>query len=463
MIRIFNHYVPRLAFVVLLLDAMLLAAAAGPLHALAALLVLAALGWYQADLVARPRTLLLHALPRVLPALLAVYFVVAYLAPFLADSVGWLSGVPTKSVRAAGRSGDFAAYCAACAALLAARLALSQRLAHPAHPANLMAARMILVGAGEPAAECLQLAASRRGAHRMQVVGCVPLEGEVCHVPAMRLLSVQGRSLRELASAYGAGEIVICVEERRGGALPVGQLLECTLGGVRVIDAAALFEREACQIRIGSLPPSYLIFGGGFDQGWLRAGVKRTFDVVASVALGVLALPLMLAAAVCIRCEDGGPVLYRQQRTGKGGATFYILKFRSMRADAERDGEPRWASAGDARVTRTGAWLRRLRIDELPQVFNVLVGDMSFVGPRPERPYFVARLAQEIPYYDARHSVKPGITGLAQVRHAYAASVADTVGKLEYDLYYVKNNSLFLDLLLLVETVHVVLSGRGSR
>jgi lipopolysaccharide/colanic/teichoic acid biosynthesis glycosyltransferase len=179
--------------------------------------------------------------------------------------------------------------------------------------------------------------------------------------------------------------------------------------------------------------------------------------------VGLLALPVMAGAALCIRLEDGGPVLYRQQRVGKNGRLFFVLKFRSMHSDAERDGEPRWASTGDPRVTRTGAWLRRLRIDELPQLFNVLVGDMSLVGPRPERPYFVARLAEEIPYYDARHSVKPGITGLAQVRHPYGASVADAAGKLEYDLYYVKNNSLFLDLLLLVETVHVVLSGRGSR
>ena len=251
--------------------------------------------------------------------------------------------------------------------------------------------------------------------------------------------------------------------DRRGGAYPVRQLLECVLGGVRVVDAAGFFEREACQIRIDSLQPSYLIFGGGFDQSFLRASVKRTFDLAASGAICLAAMPVMLLAAVCIVAEDGGPVFYQQERVGRDGRLFNVLKFRSMRSDAEGDGKPRWAAQDDPRVTRVGHWIRRLRIDELPQMLNVFRGEMSFVGPRPERAYFVEQLGGEVPYYNVRHSIKPGITGLAQVRYQYGASVDDAMRKLQYDLYYVKNNSLFLDLLILLDTVQVVLLGKGSR
>ena len=171
----------------------------------------------------------------------------------------------------------------------------------------------------------------------------------------------------------------------------------------------------------------------------------------------------MLVTAMCIRLEDGGPVFYQQERVGRDGLPFKVLKFRSMRCDAERDGKPIWALANDARITRVGNLIRKLRIDELPQMLNVFRGEMSFVGPRPERVYFVEQLKQQVPYYNIRHSIKPGITGLAQVRYQYGASVDDAVKKLQYDLYYVKNNSLFLDLLILLDTVQVVLFGKGSR
>jgi exopolysaccharide biosynthesis polyprenyl glycosylphosphotransferase len=171
----------------------------------------------------------------------------------------------------------------------------------------------------------------------------------------------------------------------------------------------------------------------------------------------------MLLTAVAIKLESPGPVLYRQERVGQGGKTFSIMKFRSMRADAEKDGKPRWASSNDDRVTAVGRFIRRSRIDELPQIFNVFLGDMSFVGPRPERPYFVQDLARQIPYYNVRHTVKPGITGWAQVRYPYGATVDDAIHKLQYDLYYVKNHSLFLDLMILLQTVQVVLFGKGAR
>jgi exopolysaccharide biosynthesis polyprenyl glycosylphosphotransferase len=190
---------------------------------------------------------------------------------------------------------------------------------------------------------------------------------------------------------------------------------------------------------------------------------KRAFDLVASCVLLLVSLPVLLLAAICIYLESGLPVLYRQERVGRGGRIFTLYKLRSMRQDAERSGAPQWAAANDDRTTRVGRFLRKSRIDELPQIFNVLRGEMSFVGPRPERPVFVDQLGKQIPFYALRHSVMPGITGWAQVRYSYGASVDDAVEKLQHDLYYVKNNSLFLDIMILFATVEVVLWGRGAR
>jgi sugar transferase (PEP-CTERM system associated) len=211
------------------------------------------------------------------------------------------------------------------------------------------------------------------------------------------------------------------------------------------------------------LRASWLIYGDGFRQGWLRTTIKRSFDLISSVLLLVLALPVMVLTALLILIEDGPPIFYRQERVGRGGRVFEVIKFRSMRRDAEKDGRPRWASSNDDRVTRVGRVIRKLRIDELPQLFNVLVGEMSLVGPRPERPYFVDQLTQDVPFYSVRHCVKPGVTGWAQVRYQYGSSVHDSVEKLQYDLYYVKNHTLILDVLVLFETVRVVLTGEGAQ
>jgi exopolysaccharide biosynthesis polyprenyl glycosylphosphotransferase len=191
--------------------------------------------------------------------------------------------------------------------------------------------------------------------------------------------------------------------------------------------------------------------------------VKRTFDIVVSAALLVVAAPVIALASLLIALEGGGPIIYRQDRIGYRGQRFTVYKLRSMSKDAEKDGKPAWAGKNDARVTRVGRWIRRARIDELPQLLNVLKGEMSFVGPRPERPEFVAMLTEQIPYYAVRHSVKPGLTGWAQVRYSYGATVEQSVRKLEYDLYYVKNHTLLLDLVILLETVRVVLLGEGAR
>ncbi|MDE1948760.1 MAG: TIGR03013 family PEP-CTERM/XrtA system glycosyltransferase [Burkholderiales bacterium] len=264
------------------------------------------------------------------------------------------------------------------------------------------------------------------------------------------------------ASSLAVDEIVVALTERRAGSMPLRQLLDCKLLGIKVYDLATHFEKRLGQIRVDYVNAGWLIFGDGFNQGTLRTAVKRVFDIVFAALLAVLSAPIMLVTALAIKLDSAGPVLYTQERVGLDGKSFMVTKFRSMRTDAERDGKPRWASAGDDRVTRVGRLIRKLRIDELPQLFNVLRGDMSLVGPRPERPYFVEQLTRDIPFFAARHSVKPGVTGWAQVRYKYGETVEDSQEKLQYDLYYVKNHSLFLDLVVLFETVGVVLTGHGA-
>jgi sugar transferase (PEP-CTERM system associated) len=271
------------------------------------------------------------------------------------------------------------------------------------------------------------------------------------------------KSLTTTAQELDVDEIIVALTERRAGSMPLRQLLDCKILGVKVYDLATHFEKRLGQIRIDFVNAGWLIFGDGFNQGALRTAIKRAFDVVFSLLLILVSAPIMLGAAIIIKLDSRGPVFYRQERVGQNGAGFMVTKFRSMRTDAEKDGQPRWASAQDDRVTRFGHIMRRLRIDELPQLFNVLKGDMSLVGPRPERPYFVEQLTQQIPYFAVRHSVKPGVTGWAQVRYQYGATVEDSQEKLQYDLYYVKNHSLFLDLVVLFETVGVVLTGKGAR
>ncbi|MBA5687299.1 TIGR03013 family XrtA/PEP-CTERM system glycosyltransferase [Rugamonas apoptosis] len=458
MIRIFHHYVSKMGFMLLLMELLiLLTVAAAPsvtwlgrrqhdspyLSALAFALVLvfsmSTLGMYQNN----SREDIKHTLLRILPSF-ALGFGLLSMLIGVAPAIQF--GPSALVVFMLGALG-----------VLLIRLAVlaSSR-------SSMLMERVILVGDGATASDCLALAADRAGLHQFEVVGCVPVAGEPSRVAAQALLPAD-QSLLALARSHGATEIVITVGDRRNGAFPVRQLLECALGGLRITDAATFFEREACQIRIDSLQPSFLIFGGGFDQSFLRAAVKRGFDLTASAAICLVTLPLMLLTAALIVAEDGGPVFYQQQRVGKNGRNFNVLKFRSMGQDAERDGQPRWASTDDPRVTRVGYWIRKLRIDELPQMLNVFKGEMSFVGPRPERGYFVEQLCGEVAYYNVRHTIKPGITGLAQVRYRYGASVNDAVQKLQYDLYYVKNNSLFLDLLILIDTVQVVLFGKGSR
>ncbi len=320
--------------------------------------------------------------------------------------------------------------------------------------------RIVIVGAG-PAAELVARTLTQADP-LAEIVGYFPSPNETPTVAPNRLLAVRG-TLAETALNLNVGEIIVALTERRGGSMPMRDLLECKVYGIRVCDISTYFEKTMAQIRLDYVNAGWLIFGDGFNQGLARSAAKRLFDLCGSLLLLVLAAPLMLATAVAIRLESRGPVFYRQQRVGFNGHTFDVVKFRSMREDAEGDGRPQWAQAQDDRVTAVGRIIRMLRIDELPQLINVLAGQMSLVGPRPERPFFVDQLTRDIPYYAVRHSVKPGITGWAQVRYQYGSTVHDSQEKLQFDLYYVKNHTLFLDLLILLETVVVVLTARGAR
>ena len=340
---------------------------------------------------------------------------------------------------------------------LLSRTALVPRLA-----TSIAAHRILVLGVSEQARSA-ELAIEQSGIKGIEIVGFAKSRtDETQSVSSQRVFGAD-RPLTQLTRQLGVAEIIIAVKEQRGGAIAMDELLACRLRGIRVTPLADFLERTRGAVPLGSFNASWLVYGDGFSQGRLRSIVKRGFDILVSGALLVAAAPIMLVTAVLIRLESAGGVIYRQQRVGRGSDLFDVLKFRSMAQDAEKDGKPRWAAVGDSRVTRIGRFIRRTRIDELPQLLNVLRGEMSFVGPRPERPFFVEQLTREIPFYGLRHSVKPGITGWAQVRYSYGATVEDAAKKLEYDLYYVKNHSLFLDLVVLLETVRVVIFGEGVR
>jgi sugar transferase (PEP-CTERM system associated) len=318
---------------------------------------------------------------------------------------------------------------------------------------------VLVLGVGERA---LQIENLRRASDRagITLVGYIDIGVGPQMVNSASVIRPTG-SLLELARRFAADEMVIAIDDRRKG-LPVNEILDCKMEGIRILEEGTFLERQLGKIRLDALHPSQVIFSDGFTQAVLKKTEKRILDVAIASLLLLVSMPLFLLAAMAIFLESGGPVLYRQQRVGLRGQTFDIFKFRSMRVDAERNG-PVWAAQGDSRTTRVGRIIRRFRIDELPQLLNVLKGDMSFVGPRPERPEFVADLARAIPYYELRHHVKPGITGWAQISYPYGASIKDAREKLQYDLYYLKNYSIFLDINILLQTAQVILLGKGVR
>lgn len=322
--------------------------------------------------------------------------------------------------------------------------------------------RVVVFGAGDNASKIIEME-NANTTQNVRVIGCIPLEGQPNSVPEDRLIRLKV-PLNEFAIQQDVDEIVIAPDDRRKG-LPVDEILDCKMNGFEVVDLLTFFEREAGFIRVNSLYPSWLVFSDGFRVGFFRSSSKRIFDILASLILLSVTWPIMLLTmfAIKLECRFKEPVFYSQIRVGMGWRLLNVIKFRSMRTDAEVKGKPKMAKRDDDRVTRVGKFIRKVRIDELPQLFNVLKGDMSFVGPRPERPEFVEQFAESIPYYSERHRVKPGITGWAQLCYPYGENEEDALQKLQYDLYYVKNYSLFFDLMIMLQTVEVVLWGKGAQ
>lgn len=306
----------------------------------------------------------------------------------------------------------------------------------------------------------LRRRADRRG---FRIVANVPAPGDTIK-DVDKVILKKKKTLLELATEVRADEIVVAMDDRRGN-LPEKELLECKLRGIDVLDLIVFLERETGKIRVDLVKSGWLIFSPGFRIGRRRRIVKRLFDLLIGLIILLITWPFMLMIAIAIKCEEGwrAPIIYRQRRSGHHGILFSVLKFRSMRVDAESDGKSKWTAKGDDRITKVGSVIRKYRLDELPQLFNVLRGQMSLVGPRPERPEFVDQLVQAIPFYLERHTVKPGVTGWAQVRYSYAASEEDATEKLQYDLYYVKNHNLLLDLTIILQTIEVILWNKGAR
>ncbi len=320
--------------------------------------------------------------------------------------------------------------------------------------------RVLVYGAGERAASLLKLRrrSDRRG---FNIVAFVQTPEAKTVMDDERVVALQ-ESLVSYARVHNVDEIVVAMDDRRQG-FPLDELLACRFEGLAVVDLLAFLERETGKVMVDLVNPAWLIFSDGFNSHPGLRIATRVFDFVSALVLLIIALPFMLIVAIAITIEDGFPALFRQRRVGMGGKAFWLYKFRSMIKDAEADGAARWATAADKRITRVGAVIRKIRFDELPQLFNVLIGNMSMVGPRPERPEFVQLLVQRIPYYHERHSVKPGITGWAQLCYPYGASDEDALEKLRFDLYYIKYRSLIFDLMVLLQTAEVVLWGKGAR
>ena len=323
---------------------------------------------------------------------------------------------------------------------------------------DFMKKRFLVIGAGKKALQLLDPAL-----YEVSFIGFIPFSDSVIELPDSKLLMADV-PIVDIAKNYDVDGILVAMDDRRKK-FPVEDLIECKMNGIKVMELDEFFEMNRKYLNLSDLNPSSIIFSNGFRHAILKNKSKRLFDISVSLVLFLLALPMMLLASIIIWAESHfqGTIIYRQTRVGKDGKPFEVLKFRTMREDAEKDGEAQWASKNDSRATKTGRVLRKYRIDELPQLINVIRGDMSFVGPRPERPVFVKELAKNIPYYNLRHRIKPGITGWAQICYSYGDSEEDARSKLQYDLYYIKNYSLLLDLHILFQTAHIVLWGRGAR
>ncbi len=323
--------------------------------------------------------------------------------------------------------------------------------------------RVLVLGAGEKAG-LIREAINTGEIRGLNIVAYVPLPGDKDISDNIVTQSLE-KPLVKCVEELDIDEIVIAVDDRRSRGFPTKDLIDCKMSGANILDLVTFFERRAGKIRLDMLNPSWLYLSEGFQMGTFRSIGKRVFDISVVLVLLPVLLPFAVIVSLAIFIESGGRggVLYTQVRVKQDGLPFKIYKFRSMVLDAEKGGVAQWASKNDSRITRVGKIIRKGRLDELPQLYNVLKGDMSFVGPRPERPEFVEKLANAVPYYDERHRVKPGLTGWAQVCYSYGDTVGDSIEKLQYDLYYVKNYSFLLDVLILLQTAEVVMLGKGAQ
>ncbi|HEU0067065.1 MAG TPA: TIGR03013 family XrtA/PEP-CTERM system glycosyltransferase [Sphingomonas sp.] len=462
MVRLFKHYVPHAVLLLGFVDVLLLIASAE-------------IGWVvRAHQIGMPVGTFLDRMPQLLSFALALQlalvavgaygaasflslrFAAARLAVAIALGVIFLSVlyfmIPALSL---WRSNLLFAMISAAMLLVTVRALLGRTLG-----SDRFKRRVVVLGAGTRA-DRIRTLAQQPGINFI-AAGFVAMDG----APPLVRNAVPRAAIDNLAAhvvALDASEVVLALEERRN-ALPLQDLLRVRTTGVRVCDLSTFLERETGRVDLNSASPSWLFFSDGFAAGRLvSSGAKRAFDIVASLLLLLLTLPVVISTAIAIKLESPGPAFYRQRRVGLNGLGFDIVKLRSMRDDAEVAGTAVWAAEDDPRITRIGRLIRKVRIDELPQCWTVLKGEMSFVGPRPERPQFVQQLEDHVPYYAERHVVKPGITGWAQINYPYGASIEDARHKLEYDLYYAKNYSPFLDLLILLQTLRVVLWPRGAR
>lgn len=321
--------------------------------------------------------------------------------------------------------------------------------------------RILVVGSGANAVEVAREVLGRKDAG-YRIVGFVDndpaLVGKSLLNPRVLGLSAD---LDQIVRRENVDRIVVAMGERRGQ-FPTAELLQLSLGGdVSIEEGASFYERLTGRVSLDMLRPSWLIFSGRGRQTRIAGLFRNVMHRLVALAGGILSLPIAILTAILIKLDSPGPVFYKQERVGRNGRPFTLMKFRSMRVDAEKDG-PVWAATSDDRATRVGRIIRKIRVDEIPQFWSILRGEMSFVGPRPERPHFVSQLAQEIPYYEQRHLIAPGLTGWAQIKYPYGASIEDARQKLQYDLYYIKNQSLVLDAIILFETIKIIMFGRGT-
>ncbi|ODP37326.1 TIGR03013 family XrtA/PEP-CTERM system glycosyltransferase [Sphingomonas turrisvirgatae] len=462
MIRLFKHYIPNAVLLLALFDVLLLLAAAE-------------FGWlYRAHQIGLDVEPIVTRIPQMLSFALSLELAMMAVGVYGADALQSIRVATARLIIAISlgtiflsvifflvpaltfwRSNLLYAMLAALVALFMLRILLGKTLG-----GQVFKRRIVVLGAGARAERLKQL--SRKPGSGFVVVGYVAMS-ETNRIIPEAIARDAIYNLADHVVLLNASEVVLALEERRN-ALPLKDLLRIKTTGVHVNEISTFLERETGRVDLQSVNPSWLIFSDGFSSGRMFSSIfKRLFDIVASLLLLALTLPLILLGALAVKLESKGPAFYRQRRVGLYGQGFDIIKLRSMRQDAEVAGKAVWAELDDPRITRVGRFIRKVRIDELPQCWSVLKGEMSFVGPRPERPQFVEDLEQQIPYYAERHMVKPGITGWAQINYPYGASIDDSRHKLEYDLYYAKNYSPFLDLLILLQTIRVVIFPDGAR